>query len=64
MVNKAHLFDNKVKIEGQLSALNFIAILVNFEHKMKATLVEIRKLVFEPQLEPSWVPLPSPKATL
>ena len=53
VVNKAHLFDNDVKIEGQLSAPKIITILVIFGRKMEATLVEIRKLVPGPQPEPS-----------
>ena len=45
VLNKAHLFDNNIKIEGQLSATKIIPILVSFVRKMETTLVEIRKLV-------------------
>ena len=55
-MNKAHFYDNEVKIEGQLLVPNIIAILVNFGHKMEATLVEMQKLIFESQSEVSWVP--------
>ena len=63
IMNKAYLFDNEVKTKEQLSAPKIIAILVNFGHKMDATLVEIRKMVSGLQLKPSRVPLPSPKVT-
>ena len=63
IINKAHLFNNDVKTERQLSTPKIIAILVNFGHKMEAILVEMRKLVAGPQPKPSRVPLSSPKAT-
>ena len=63
VVNKAYLFDNEVKTEGQLSAPKIITILVNFGCKMEATLIERRKLVSGSQSKPSRVPLPSLKAT-
>ena len=45
VVNKAHLFDNDVKTEDKLSAQKIITILVKFEHKIEATLGEMRKLL-------------------
>ena len=45
VLNKAHLFNNDIKTEGQLSTTKIISILVNFVRKMETTLVEIRKLV-------------------
>ena len=62
IMNKAYLFDNEVKTEGQLSAPKIIAIPVNFRCKMEATLIEIRKLVSGLQLESIRAPLPSLKA--
>ena len=41
VLNKAHLFDNDIKIEGQLLAAKIISILVNFMWKMEAALVDI-----------------------
>ena len=58
VLNKAHLFDNDVKAEGQLLAQKIITILVNFGCKMEATLVDIQKLVFELQARLSQPPLP------
>ena len=63
LVNKAHLFDNCVKIEMPLSLLEVIAILVSFGRKMEAILVEMWKLVSRSLIESSRSPLPSPKAT-
>ena len=64
VVNKAGLFNNKIKTEGQLSAPKIIIFLVEFGRRMEATLVKMQKLVPGPQLEPIWLPLPSPKSTL
>ena len=47
-MKKAHLFDNKVKTEGQLLAQKIITILVKHGHKMEVTLGEMRKLLPEP----------------
>ena len=63
VVNKVHLFDNDVKNKGQLSTPKIITILVEFGCKMEATLVEMRKLVPGPRLEPIQLPLPSTKGT-
>ena len=45
VVTKAHLFNNEVKTEDHLSTQKIITILVKYEHKMEATLVEMRKLL-------------------
>ena len=59
-MNKARLFDNDVKAEGQLLAEKIITILVNFRRKMETTLGEILKLLFKSQTEgPSRPSLPS-----
>ena len=58
VLNKAHLFDNDIKAEGQLSAQNVITILVNFGHKMEAILVDIQKLVSGLHAGSSRLPLP------
>ena len=52
VVNKAQLFDNEVKTEGQLSAPKIVNELVEFGQKMEVTLVEMRKLLPRPQPEP------------
>ena len=57
ILNKACLFDNDIKVEGQLSAQKIITILVNFGRKMETTLVDIRKLVSRSQAGPSRPPL-------
>ena len=44
VVTKAHLFDNEVKTEDQVSAQKIITVLVKYGHKMEATLGEMRKL--------------------
>ena len=54
-VNKARLFDNEVKIEGQLLAPKIVNVLVEFERKMEAVLAEMRK--FLPRLQPGTVPI-------
>ena len=48
VVNKTHLFDNKVKTEGHLLAQKIITILVKYGHKMEATLTKMRKLLLGP----------------
>ena len=50
IVNKAHLFDNKIKIEGHLSAQKIITILVKYGHKMETTLGEMWKLLPGPSI--------------
>ena len=45
VVTKAHLFDNEVKTEDHLSSQKIMTVLVKYEHKMEATLVEMRKLL-------------------
>ena len=55
-MNKAQLFDNKVKTKGQLSTQKIVNIVVEFECKMEATLVEMRKLL--PGLQPEPIRLP------
>ena len=45
MLNKARLFDDDIKIGGEVSPAKIIKILVSFLMKMDATLVEMRKLV-------------------
>ena len=50
IINKAHLFDNKVKKEGHLSAQKIITVLVKYGHKMEATLGEMRKLLLAPMV--------------
>ena len=62
-MNKAWFFDNKVKTEKQLSALEIINILVEIGQKMVAILEEMRKLLPEPQPEPIRLPIPSPRGT-
>ena len=64
IVNKARLFNNKVKTEGQLLAPKIVNVLVEFEQKMEATLVELQKLLIRLQSEPFWLPIPSPRGTL
>ena len=62
MVNKARLFDNEVKTEGQLSAPKIVNVLVEFKRKMEATLVKMQKLPGS-QPKPIWLPIPFPKDT-
>ena len=64
IVNKARLFDNEVKTEGQLYAPKIVNVLVEFGRKMEVTLVEMQKLLPGPQPEPIWLPIPSPKGIL
>ena len=45
VLNKARLFDNDVKSEGEVSAAKVIPVLVSFTMKMEATLAEIWKLL-------------------
>ena len=61
VLNKVRVFDNDIKTEVQLSAPKIITILVNFRHKMEATLSEMWKLVSGSQPELSRPPLPFPK---
>ena len=63
VVNKACLFDNEVKTEGQLSTLKIVNVLVEFAKKMEATLVEMRKLLPGPRPKLIRLPIPSPKGT-
>ena len=64
VLNKACLFDNDIKTEGQLSTAKIIPILVNFTMKMEAALVDIWKLIFRSSIgESSRLPLPHPKET-
>ena len=48
MVNKAWLFNNEVKTEGQFPAPKIDNILMEFGRKMEETLVEMRKLLPRP----------------
>ena len=45
IVNKVHLFENKVKIEDKLSTQKIITVLVKFGQKMETTLGEMWKLL-------------------
>ena len=63
ILNKACLFDNDVKTEGQLSTAKIILILVNFGRKMETVLVDIRKLVSESPAGSSQGPLSPLKDT-
>ena len=51
VLNKARLFDNDIKAEGQISGMKIIPILVNFGCKMETTLGEMQKLFFRSQAE-------------
>ena len=62
-MNKAQLFDNEVKTEGQLSVPKIVNVLVEFRQKMEATLVEMWKLLPRLQPEPIQLPISSPKGT-
>ena len=58
VLNKACLFYNNVKAEGQLSAQKIIHILVNFGRKMETTLGKMQKLFSRSLVEgSSWPPL-------
>ena len=57
VMNKACLYDDDVRAEGQLSAQKIIIILVKFGHKMKTILGEIRKLLSRSLAEGSSRPL-------
>ena len=63
MLNKVRLFDNDIKIEGEVSAAKIIPILVNFMMRMEAALVDIRKLVSGLPTGSSQAPPPPPKET-
>ena len=45
VLNKARLFDNDIKTEGEVSASKIVQVLVTFIRKMEAALVDIRILV-------------------
>ena len=64
MVNKAKLFDNEVKTEGQLLALKIVNVLVEFGRKMEVTLAEMWKLLSGLQPKLFRLPIPSPKDPL
>ena len=62
-MNKAHPFDNYIKIEMLLSLPKVITIPVSFWRKMEVILVEMRKLVSRSPAESTRPPLSSPKST-
>ena len=58
VMNKARLFDDNVKAEGQLLAQKIIIILVKFGHKMEMALGEMQKLFSGFPIEgSSWAPV-------
>ena len=63
VLNKAQLFNNNIKTEGQVSVAKIIPILVNFTMKMEAALVDIWKLVSRSPAGSSLAPPPPPKET-
>ena len=64
VVNKARLFDEDVKSEGELSAAKIIKVLVSFIREVETALVEIRKVVSGTAVrESSRPPRPPPTDT-
>ena len=64
VVNKARLFDEDVKLDGEVSAAKVIKVLVTFTRKMETALVEIRKAIARIEVgESSRPPRPPPTET-
>ena len=64
VVNKARLFDEDVKTEGEISAAKIIKVLVSFTRKVETALGEICKIVFGTATgESSRPPRPRPTDT-
>ena len=62
MLNKARLFDDDVKIGGEVSTAKIVKVLVSFSMKMDATLAEMQKLVARSSAAgSSQAPPPNPK---
>jgi hypothetical protein len=65
VANKAHLFDEVVKVGGQVTAAKIVKVLVTFTWKMEETLTQIRQLVSGSAAgESSHQAMPPPKETL
>ena len=47
VVNKARLFDEDVRLDGEVSTAKVIKVLVTFTQKVETALVEIRKVFSE-----------------
>ena len=64
VVNKARLFDEDVKLDGEVSTAKVIKVLVTFTRKVETALAEIRKVFSGPTAgESSRPPRPEPTET-
>ena len=62
-MNKARLFDNDIKTEGEVSTAKIIPILVSFTMEMEVALMDIQKLVSRSPAGSSQASPPPPKET-
>lgn len=63
IINKARLFDEDVKKEGEISATKIVKVVSAFTNRMNEILADIRQLVYGTAAGPSRPPMPPPTVT-